>query len=435
MEWKVLRVSGSEPPNVVVLDLKLPGLSGKELCRSFKTEMPSVPIVVLSANADVDDKVVLLELGADDYVTKPFSPKELLARVRRAMRRNVRKQQGTAGAEAASPHDLLVFGDVEIDFTSMEAKRAGKPVSMTAQEFKLLRFLSRSTDRVISREELLNEVWGYQNYPSTRTVDNHILRLRQKLEPDPAHPRFFVTVHSAGYKFVPGNAAVNKKELTRFAESSMARLRLQSQLLLSTLLIICALTGAILLILRHTVRTQIADQVKYSTRSILPGIRDGSAGIAAPVVPDGVAAGRNSHVESADDHAGRADHPGWVHSLLEARGERSIPARGPGRPRGRAGRHPERAQPGSGGRISENFPGSKGRTPPGGTRTAGSIGSFSARSSRGLETMPKSSGLWPSDMRPIRGLPSSLASSRKVKSCCWPTIGSLHPLFRRKKRP
>jgi len=200
-----------EPPNVVVLDLKLPGVSGKELCRSFKTEMPSVPIVVLSANADVDDKVVLLELGADDYVTKPFSPKELLARVRRAMRRNVRKQPGAAGAEPASPHDLLVFGDVEIDFTSMEAKRSGKPVSMTAQEFKLLRFLSRSTERVISREELLNEVWGYQNYPSTRTVDNHVLRLRQKLEPDPAHPRFFVTVHSAGYKFVPASSTMNKK--------------------------------------------------------------------------------------------------------------------------------------------------------------------------------------------------------------------------------
>jgi DNA-binding response OmpR family regulator len=201
-----------ETPNVVVLDLKLPGLSGKELCRSFKAEAPSVPIVVLSANADVDDKVVLLELGADDYVTKPFSPKELLARVRRAMRRNGRKQASAAGAETASPRDVLAFGDVEIDFTSMETKRAGNPVSMTAQEFKLLKFLSRSTDRVISREELLNEVWGYQNYPSTRTVDNHILRLRQKLEPDPAHPRYFVTVHSAGYKFVPGNAAASKKK-------------------------------------------------------------------------------------------------------------------------------------------------------------------------------------------------------------------------------
>ena len=200
-----------DPPNVVVLDLKLPGLSGKELCRSFKSESPSVPIVVLSANADVDDKVVLLELGADDYVTKPFSPKELLARVRRAMRRNARLQQNAAASDASSPHDVLAFGEVEIDFTSMEATRAGKSVSMTAQEFKLLRFLSRSTDRVISREELLNEVWGYQNYPSTRTVDNHVLRLRQKLEPDPSRPRYFVTVHSAGYKFVTGSAPATRK--------------------------------------------------------------------------------------------------------------------------------------------------------------------------------------------------------------------------------
>jgi DNA-binding response OmpR family regulator len=199
-----------QPPAVVVLDLKLPGLSGKELCRSFKSELPGVPIVVLSADADVDDKVLLLELGADDYVTKPFSPKELLARVRRAMRRNAQKQLAAAAAPDAPAHDILQFGDVEIDFTSMEAKRAGKPVSMTAQEFKLLKFLARASERVVSREELLNEVWGYHNYPSTRTVDNHILRLRQKLEPDPAHPHFFVTVHSAGYKFMPGAAPGNK---------------------------------------------------------------------------------------------------------------------------------------------------------------------------------------------------------------------------------
>ncbi|HEV2521650.1 MAG TPA: response regulator transcription factor [Candidatus Acidoferrales bacterium] len=199
-----------QPPAVVVLDLKLPGLSGKELCRSFKSELPGVPIVVLSANADVDDKVLLLELGADDYVTKPFSPKELLARVRRAMRRNAQKQLAAAAVSDTPPHDILEFGDVEIDFTSMEAKCAGKPVSMTAQEFKLLKFLARASERVVSREELLNEVWGYHNYPSTRTVDNHILRLRQKLEPDPAHPCFFVTVHSAGYKFMPGAASGNK---------------------------------------------------------------------------------------------------------------------------------------------------------------------------------------------------------------------------------
>jgi two-component system, OmpR family, alkaline phosphatase synthesis response regulator PhoP len=201
-----------QPPSVVVLDLKLPGLSGKELCRSFKTHMPSVPIVVLSANAEVEDKVLLLELGADDYVTKPFSPKELLARVRRAMRRNEPKAQDSSNvAAAADPHERVAFGDVEIDFTSMEARRSGSHVSMTAQEFKLLKFLAQSPEHVMTREELLNEVWGYQNYPSTRTVDNHILRLRQKLEPDPANPRFFVTVHGAGYKFVPGSSGVGKK--------------------------------------------------------------------------------------------------------------------------------------------------------------------------------------------------------------------------------
>jgi DNA-binding response OmpR family regulator len=195
-----------QPPSAVLLDLKLPGLSGKELCREFKTIAASVPIVVLSANAEVEDKVLLLELGADDYVTKPFSPRELLARVRRAMRR---------GAPAALPassvpakhvsHEVLAFGEVRIDFTSMEANVAGKPVTLTAQEFKLLKFFAASPGRVLTRDELLNEVWGYQNYPSTRTVDNHILRLRQKLEPDPANPRYFLTMHGAGYKFVPGS--------------------------------------------------------------------------------------------------------------------------------------------------------------------------------------------------------------------------------------
>jgi DNA-binding response OmpR family regulator len=197
-----------QTPTVVVLDLKLPGMSGKELCREFKALAASVPIVVLSANAEVDDKVLLLELGADDYVTKPFSPKELLARVRRAMRRSSTKSQ-TFSQVATKPvsHEILTFGDARIDFTGMEATRAGKTVTLTTQEFKLLKFLASSAGRVVSREELLNEVWGYQNYPSTRTVDNHILRLRQKLEPDPATPHFLLTMHGAGYKFVPGTSA------------------------------------------------------------------------------------------------------------------------------------------------------------------------------------------------------------------------------------
>ena len=199
-------ISGLEkqPPSAVLLDLKLPGLSGKELCREFKTIAASVPIVVLSANAEVEDKVLLLELGADDYVTKPFSPRELLARVRRAMRRGAAKSpQVSSVPPKAVSHEVLVFGDARIDFTSMEATQAGKQVTLTAQEFKLLKFFASSPGRVLTRDELLNEVWGYQNYPSTRTVDNHILRLRQKLEPDSANPRYFLTIHGAGYKFVP----------------------------------------------------------------------------------------------------------------------------------------------------------------------------------------------------------------------------------------
>ena len=195
-------------PSIVVLDLKLPRLPGKELCRAFKAHAASVPIVVLSANAEVEDKVLLLELGADDYVTKPFSPKELLARVRRAMRRGRPNPPApTNAAKEEIAHEVLAFDGVRVDFTSMEASRAGKRLTLTAQEFKLLKFFAGSPNRVISREKLLNEVWGYENYPTTRTVDNHVLRLRQKLEPDPANPQYFLTMHGAGYKFTLGAPA------------------------------------------------------------------------------------------------------------------------------------------------------------------------------------------------------------------------------------
>jgi len=181
-------------PTAVVLDLRLPKVSGRDVCRAIKERAPALPVIVLSAATDVVDKVLLLELGADDYVTKPFSPRELLARVRAAVRRSSRP---TSNKTAQG------FGDISIDFSKMEVTRAGQAVSMTAQEFKVLKFLMENAERVVSREELLNEVWGYQNYPSTRTVDNHILKLRQKLEKDPAQPIHFRTMHGAGYKFVP----------------------------------------------------------------------------------------------------------------------------------------------------------------------------------------------------------------------------------------
>jgi DNA-binding response OmpR family regulator len=179
-------------PSAVVLDLRLPKVSGRDVCKEIKALSPGLPIVVLSAASDVSDKVLLLELGADDYVTKPFSPRELLARVRAALRHTSR----------APEEKVISFDDITADFKKMEIKRDGNPVVLTAQEFKTFQFLVQNADRVISRDELLNEVWGYQNYPSTRTVDNHILKLRQKLEKDPSSPVHFRTVHGMGYKFV-----------------------------------------------------------------------------------------------------------------------------------------------------------------------------------------------------------------------------------------
>lgn len=180
------------PPSAIVLDLRLPKLSGRDVCKEIKAAAPTMPIIVLSAASDVSDKVLLLELGADDYVTKPFSPRELLARVRAALRHTTRAPEA----------QVVSFDGISADFKKMEVKRDGKPVVLTAQEFKTFQFLVQNAERVISRDELLNEVWGYQNYPSTRTVDNHILKLRQKLEKDPSSPVHFRTVHGMGYKFV-----------------------------------------------------------------------------------------------------------------------------------------------------------------------------------------------------------------------------------------
>ena len=185
-------------PSAVVLDLMLPGLSGREICKRIKSALPNLPIVILSAVSAVADKVLLLEIGADDYVTKPFSPRELLARVQAAIRRSNR-----ASAGSAAPREVTVsFGPVVIDFARMDVVRNGKPVVLTAHEFKLLRYFIDNADRVITREQLLTDVWGYNFYSTTRTVDNLILKLRQKLEPDSATPTYFRTVHGTGYKFV-----------------------------------------------------------------------------------------------------------------------------------------------------------------------------------------------------------------------------------------
>ncbi len=183
----------SERPLAVVLDLVLPNISGRELCQTFKGISSETSVIVLSAISEVVDKVLLLELGADDYVTKPFSPRELTARVQAAIRRQ---------RKVLSPA-VHRFGECEIDFKRMTVWRSGNPVVLTAHEFKLLKFFIENSEHVLTRDVLLNEVWGYNFYPTTRTVDNQILKLRQKLETDPANPKHLLTIYGAGYKFVP----------------------------------------------------------------------------------------------------------------------------------------------------------------------------------------------------------------------------------------
>ena len=184
----------TEHPDLIVLDLMLPRIGGLELCRKLRTEGVQIPILMLTARSEEADRVLGLDLGADDYVTKPFSVAELMARIRALLRRTT---------SASSPPETLKFGHIEIDFKKYVASRQGKRIEMTRREFDLLRFLASREDTVITRDELLNKVWGFDSYPVTRTVDNHVASLRAKLETDPAHPVYIQTVHGVGYKFVP----------------------------------------------------------------------------------------------------------------------------------------------------------------------------------------------------------------------------------------
>ncbi|MEO6803376.1 MAG: response regulator transcription factor [Granulicella sp.] len=199
---EALAICARVRPAAVVLDLMLPGLSGREVCKRIKAATIDLPVIILSAVSDVVDKVLLLELGADDYMTKPFSPRELLARVQAAIRRANRLTQIRSAPEKFPESTQVFFGNNVVDFLRMELHRAGELIPLTAHDFKLLKYFIEHAERLVTREELLNDVWGYSFYPSTRTVDNHILKLRQKLEQDPAHPLHFKTVHGSGYKFV-----------------------------------------------------------------------------------------------------------------------------------------------------------------------------------------------------------------------------------------
>jgi DNA-binding response OmpR family regulator len=181
-------------PDLIILDLMLPRLSGYEVCRRVRRDGVTTPIVMLTARGEEVDRVLGLELGADDYVTKPFSVPELMARVRALLRRV---------QPARTAVDELGFDDVVVDFRRYEARRGEVALEMTRKEFGVLRYLASRAGEVVTRDELLNEVWGYEAMPTTRTVDNHIASLRAKLEATPAEPQHLLTVHGVGYKWVP----------------------------------------------------------------------------------------------------------------------------------------------------------------------------------------------------------------------------------------
>jgi len=187
------RVAREKKPDLVILDLMLPRMGGVEVCRKLRADGFGAPILMLTARSDEADRVLGLDLGADDYVTKPFSVRELLARVRALLRR--RDKAGTLP-------DELRFDDVVVDFRRCEALKAGAPVGLTRKEFGVLRLLAAKAGEVVSRDDLLNGVWGYEHYPTTRTVDVHVASLRSKFEADASKPCRLVTVHGMGYKLV-----------------------------------------------------------------------------------------------------------------------------------------------------------------------------------------------------------------------------------------
>jgi two-component system alkaline phosphatase synthesis response regulator PhoP len=183
----------SESPDLVILDVMMPRMSGLDVCKQLKAKRPSLPIIMLTARGQEIDKVVGLELGADDYVTKPFSIRELLARVKAVLRR-VRV--------LPKMEDRYSFSDVEVDLHACRVRRSGKHLELSTKEFDLLRYFICHSGENISRDRLLEDVWGYEHYPTTRTVDAHIVHLRQKLEPIPEQPQYLLTVHGVGYRFV-----------------------------------------------------------------------------------------------------------------------------------------------------------------------------------------------------------------------------------------
>jgi DNA-binding response OmpR family regulator len=179
-------------PSLILVDLRMPAMGGVEVCKRLRGSGMQTPLIVLSAIGDEVDKVLLLEIGADDYVVKPFGTRELLARIRAVLRRT--------SPDAAH---VISFADVQVDLDRRVVTRAGEEVKMTRAEYNLLTFFLQNPDRALTRDVILNSVWGYESFPNTRTVDAHIVRLRQKLEPDAETPHHFITMHGVGYRFIP----------------------------------------------------------------------------------------------------------------------------------------------------------------------------------------------------------------------------------------
>ncbi len=189
-----LRKALEDTPDLVILDIMLPGMNGLDICRELRQKKANIPVIMLTAKGEEVDKVVGLEIGADDYMTKPFSIRELLARIKAHLRREKR--------EPRSVPKTCVFGDVEIDFVHFKVKRGEREADLTSLEVDILKYLIAHKREVVSREALLDKIWGYEKFPTTRTIDNHILKLRKKIEDDPSRPRHIFSVYGEGYRFM-----------------------------------------------------------------------------------------------------------------------------------------------------------------------------------------------------------------------------------------
>ena len=183
------------PYDLIILDIMLPKISGFEVCKKIREKGIKTPVIMLTAKGEEIDKVLGLELGADDYITKPFSLREFLARIKAVLRRSEEQSQAA--------REIVRIGKLEVNFKTYNCYLEGNPINATYKEIEILKHLWQHRGQVVSRDQLLNQVWGYSENPTTRTVDNFILKLRQKIEQDPAHPRHILTVHGIGYKLIP----------------------------------------------------------------------------------------------------------------------------------------------------------------------------------------------------------------------------------------